>query len=104
MAEHLGREVGVDRQPAELQDAHEEAGHEEPALHAVRRSAHDGQRQARLHSHHSRRKIEEEVADQGSDHYAKNRRAEPLGQDAAGVGGAAVGTLSQNTNQSMIPA
>ena len=68
------REIGVDRQPAELQDAHEEARHQEPTLHAVGRRADHGQRQAGLHAHHARRQIAGEVADQRRHDHAQQRR------------------------------
>lgn len=63
----LRGEVCVDTEPAKLQGAHEEPGHQEPALRAVLGAANDIQGQARLHPEHARHIVEQDVAQQCCD-------------------------------------
>ena len=77
------REIGVDGQPAELEQTHEEAGHQESASHAVGARSDNIEGQAGLHAEHPRHEIEEEMADERGQHHAEQRHAQPLGQSPA---------------------
>ena len=57
-------EIDIHADPAELQDAHQEAGHEKTALGAEGRGADNIERQAGLHAEQARHQVKQEMADE----------------------------------------
>ena len=101
-AQRERREINVHAHPAELQDAHEEAGHDKTALRAKGRGADNVERQAGLHAEQARHEIEQEMAHEGRDHKADQRPANPC--DSVPPGAPALAASCQNTNHRKMPA
>ncbi len=66
----------VDRDPADLQQAHQQARHQVAALSAEGRTADDIQRVARLHAEHGGHAVEESVAQQTGHGQGKQTEAD----------------------------
>ena len=74
--DELGREERTDGKPADLQDAHQQPGHQVSALGPERRTTYHIEREPGLHAQHCRSVVVQQVAQQTCDGERKHADAE----------------------------